>query len=119
MGNWTLGDALGAGGRGRVFFASDAAGNQAAIKVVERTSQNCHDIDEEIRTLQKVTDFAQESDDDERVLRMSEVIYSNGKEFSSKTAFDNIGIVLIPMTPQTLGDWMGTRSKGGVNIARC
>lgn len=36
---WALGDALGAGGNGRVFFASDRLGNVAAIKVVERTSR--------------------------------------------------------------------------------
>ncbi|KAK3349739.1 kinase-like domain-containing protein [Lasiosphaeria hispida] len=115
MGNWTLGDALGAGGHGRVFFASDPSGNVAAIKVVERTSRNCHGVDKEIQTLQEVTNFAQRSDDGERVLRMAEVIYSNGEEFSSKTAFDNVAIVLKPMTPQTFGDLVGTRSKGGSN----
>ena len=39
---------------------------------------------------------------------MAEVIYSNGKEFSSKTAFNNIAIVLKLMTPQTFGDLVGT-----------
>ncbi|KAK3385780.1 kinase-like domain-containing protein [Podospora didyma] len=115
MGRWTLGDALGAGGHGRVFFASDPSGNVAAIKVVERTSRNCHSVDKEIQTLQEVTNFAQRSDDGERVLRMAEVMYSNGEEFSSKTAFDNVAIVLKPMTPQTFGDLVGTRSKGGSN----
>lgn len=38
MGRWTLGDALGAGGQRRVFFASDPLGSMAAIKVMERTS---------------------------------------------------------------------------------
>ncbi|KAF2812792.1 kinase-like protein [Mytilinidion resinicola] len=113
MGSWTLGDALGAGGHGRVFFASDQSANVAAIKVVERTSQNCHSVDKEIETLREVTNFVQKSDDGERILRMAEVIYSNSKEFSSKTAFDNVAIVLKPMTPQTFGDLVGTRSKGG------
>ena len=43
---------------------------------------------------------------------MTEVIYSNSEEFSSKKAFDNVAIVLKPMTPQTFGDLVGTRSKG-------
>ncbi|KAI3338906.1 kinase-like domain-containing protein [Ustulina deusta] len=112
MGKWTLGDALGAGGNGRVFFASDRSGNVAAIKVVERTSRNCDTVDEEINILQKATDLANSSVDGERILRMEQVIYSNGEEFSSKTAFDNVAIVLKPMTPQTFGDLLGTRSKG-------
>ena len=112
MGRWTLGDALGAGGYGRVFFASDQSANVAAIKVVERTFRNCHSVDKEIETLWEVTNLAQKSDDGERILRMAEVIYSNGKEFSSKTAFDNVAIVLKPMTPQTFGDLVGTWSKG-------
>jgi hypothetical protein len=69
-------------------------------------------VDQEIETLREVTNLAQKSDDGERILRMAEVIYSNGEEFSSKTAFDNIAIVLKPMTPQTFGDLIGTRSKG-------
>lgn len=112
IGRWTLGGALGAGGHGRVFFASDPTGDVAAIKMVERTSRNCHGVDEEIQTLQEVTHFAQRSDDDERILRMEEVIYTNGEEFSSKTAFDNVAIVLKPITPETFGELVGTRSKG-------
>lgn len=112
MGRWTLGDALGAGGQGRVFFASDPLGSMAAIKVMERTSRNCDAVDEEIQTLQEVTDLAQRTDDGERVMRVVEVIYSNGEKFSSRTAFDNVGIVLQPMTPHTFGDLVGTRSRG-------
>lgn len=112
VGRWTLGNALGAGGQGRVFFASDSSGDVAAIKVVERTPRNCHLVDVEIQTLQRVTSLARRSDDDERVVRVAEVIYSNGEEFSSKTVFDNVAIVLKPVTPQTFGDLLGTRSKG-------
>lgn len=69
-------------------------------------------MDEEIQTLQEVTDLAQRTDDGERVMRVVEVIYSNGEKFSSRTAFDNVGIVLQPMTPHTFGDLVGTRSRG-------
>ncbi|PQE15615.1 ste kinase protein [Rutstroemia sp. NJR-2017a BBW] len=113
MGKWTLGDALGTGGNGRVFFASDQSGNIAAIKVVERTSRNYNRVDREIDILQKVTDLAKSSIDGERILRMEQAIYSNGEEFSSKTAFDNIAIVLKPMTPRTYGALLRTKHKGG------
>jgi hypothetical protein len=112
MGKWTLGGALGAGGNGRVFFASDRSGDVAAIKVVERTSRNCDSVDKEIDILQKVTDLAKSSVDSERILRMEQVLYSNGKEFSSKITFDNVAIVLKPMTPQTFRDLLGTQNKG-------
>jgi hypothetical protein len=112
MGRWTLGEALGAGGQGRVFFASDPSGKIAAIKVVERTCRNRDSVDKEIQTLQEVTALAQNSDDGERVVRMVEVIYSSSQTFSSTTAFDHVAIVLQPMTPKTFVDLMTSRSKG-------
>ncbi|KAF2969142.1 hypothetical protein GQX73_g4381 [Xylaria multiplex] len=113
IGRWTLGEALGKGGQGRVFFASDRSANMAAIKVVERTSRNYHNVDKEIETIREVTNFAQKSDDEERILRMVEVIYPNGEKFSSKTAFDNVVIVLKPITSGTFADLVRTQSKGG------
>lgn len=112
FGKWTLGDALGAGINGRVFFASDSSSNMAAIKVLERTSRNCHRVDEEIQTLKELTDILTRSPEGERVVRMTEVIYFGSKEFSSNAAFDNVALVLQPMTPQTFGDLVGTQSKG-------
>jgi hypothetical protein len=112
MGKWTLGDALGAGGNGRVFFASDYSGNVTAIKVVERTSRNYNRVDREIDILQKVTDLAKSSVDGERILRMEQAIHSNGEEFSSKTVFDNIAIVLKPMTPRIFSSLLGPGNKG-------
>ncbi|KAK2731287.1 hypothetical protein FQN57_003533 [Myotisia sp. PD_48] len=108
IGRWTLGGALGAGAQGRVFFASDQSANVAAVKVVERTPRNCHSVDNEIKILQEVTKLAQKSSDDERIVCMTEAIYSIGEEFCSKMAFDNIAIVLKPMTPRTLVDLFKT-----------
>ncbi|KAI0965883.1 kinase-like domain-containing protein [Xylaria arbuscula] len=113
MGKWTLGGALGAGGTGRVFFASDRSGNTAAIKVVERSSRNCDAVNKEIDILRKVTEVANSSADGERILRMEQVIYSNGEEFSSKEVFDTVAIVLKPVTPQTFRNLLETRSKRG------
>lgn len=111
IGKWTLGKALGKGTTGRVFFASDPAGNSAAIKVVERTWRNRHTVAAEIETLQEVTKLSQSSEDGELVLRMADVIYTNGEEFSSTTAFDNVAIVLVPITPRIFNDLIGPSSK--------
>ncbi|KAF9729841.1 hypothetical protein PMIN01_11774 [Paraphaeosphaeria minitans] len=112
IGKWTLGDALGAGGQGRVFFASDSSGNVAAIKVMERTPRNCRRVDDEIQTLNKVTDLVKNANNPEQILRLAEVIYSNDQEISPQAAFDNVAIVLVPLTPKTFSDLVGTRSKG-------
>jgi hypothetical protein len=68
-------------------------------------------VDNEIKTLRRVTDHAQKADDGGRIVRMAEVIYPNSEQFSFKTAFDNVAIVLKPMTPQTLGNLVGTRNS--------
>ncbi|KAL8905547.1 MAG: hypothetical protein Q9207_002573 [Kuettlingeria erythrocarpa] len=113
IGGWTLGDPLGVGGHSRVFFASNALGDMAAIKMIERTSKNYRNVDAEIEVCKEVTAFAKQSEDGERILRATEFIYSNEEKFSSKRAFDNVAVVLWPMTPQTLADLVGVRSKGG------
>lgn len=110
MGKWTLGKVLGLGAHGKVFFASDSSGNVAALKVLGRTSRNYHIVDEEIEILQKVTDVADKSDNGEQILRMVEVIYSEGENISS--AFDDVGVVLKPMTPKILTELVETRSIG-------
>lgn len=112
MGGWTLGEALDAGVRGRVFFASNSSGNVATIKLVERNARNCHSVAQEIQILREVTDLARQSDEGERVVHVVEVIYTNDEDFDSKTPFDNVGIVLQPMTPNTFVDLLGTRSMG-------
>ncbi|KAG6034678.1 hypothetical protein E4U41_006463 [Claviceps citrina] len=85
----------------------------AAIKLLERTARNFRSVDDEIETHREVTTLAERSDDGDRILRMEDVIYTKGKEFSRETAFDNVAIVLRPITPQTFGDLIGARSKGG------
>ncbi|MCJ1309560.1 hypothetical protein MMC25_003220 [Agyrium rufum] len=111
-GKWTLGDALGKGGVGRVFFASDSSGNLAAIKVLERNARNSYSVDKEIQILKEVNSFAEKADKDEQILRVAEVIYTKDEKFSFKTTFDNVAIVLKPITRQTFGNLMGSRSSG-------
>ncbi|KAI0548073.1 kinase-like domain-containing protein [Xylaria curta] len=99
---WTLGRALGAGACGRVFLATNSSSDLAAIKMMERNEESYASVDREIDTIRSVTDLARRSDESERVMRMVDVIYPNGKEFlSSKTSFDLVYAVLRPMTTQT------------------
>ncbi|KAI0453499.1 kinase-like domain-containing protein [Xylaria acuta] len=113
IGRWTLGEALGAGGHGRVFFATNPLGEIAAVKMIERTSKNYGIVDAEVQVCDEVTTFAGKYDDGGRILRVVEVLYSKDKKFSFKVAFDNIAVVLQPMTPRTLADSCGVKSKGG------
>ncbi|KAL8647821.1 MAG: hypothetical protein Q9210_005333 [Variospora velana] len=115
MGRWTLGDALGAGGHGRVLLGTNPLGEVAAIKMLERTSKNHGIVDAEVRVCNEVTAFAEKSDDGGRILRVVEVLYSKDEKFSSKAAFDNVAVVLLPMTPQTLADICGVKYKGQVS----
>lgn len=59
-----------------------------------------------------MTAFTNRRDDNERILRVAEVIYTNQERFSHTAVFDNFAIAMQPMTPQTLTVWLGNRSKG-------
>lgn len=109
---WTLRNPLGAGVRGRVFFASDSSGNIAAIKILERTSQNCHHVDREVQTLKKLNDAFAKSLDRERIVRIDEVIYTDDEKFTSKAVFNNVAIVLTPITPITFVNLIRTKWSG-------
>ena len=112
VGDWTLGNALGAGSQGKVFFASNRLGHAAAIKIIERTAKNHDRVDAEVQRSRDMTAFANKWDDSERILRVTEIIYTNEERFSPTTPFDNVAIVMQPVTHETLTDWLGNRSKG-------
>ena len=69
-------------------------------------------MDAEVRICEEVTAFAERSDEGGRILRAVEVLYSGDKKFSFTVALDNVAIVLQPMTPRTLADICGAKSKG-------
>ncbi|CZT10255.1 uncharacterized protein RAG0_14784 [Rhynchosporium agropyri] len=100
MGDWTLAQALGCGANGRVFFGSKTSGELAAIKLLERTSRNQRLISQELQTLDELTCLAQESGNENSVLRIVDVVYTTQKEFSSVTVFDNVAIALQPLFHQ-------------------
>ena len=81
IGKRTLGDPLGKGGQGRVFFASNPSGQTAAIKLMERTSKNHHVVDDEVQICKDVTAAAERFDDDKRILRVVDVIYLKNEKF--------------------------------------
>lgn len=112
IGQWTLGEPLGRGAHGRVFLATNTKNEMAAVKMVERDSKAPRVVDNEIATNKAVTSLAEKWDDGGRIVRQTEILYFEGDKSSSKAAFDEIAIVLQPMTPQTFHDLVGARSKG-------
>ena len=112
MGKWTLGKALGTGAFGKVFLATNSLGEVAAVKMMDRTSENHRTVDAEVQTCRAITTFAEKSDEGRRILRVVEVLYSKDEEFSTEVAFDQVAIVLQPVVTQTLADICGIKSKG-------
>ena len=104
IGSWTLGHALGAGGHGRVVLGTNSLGKVAAVKMMERTSKNYGSVDAEVQICKEITAFAEKSDEGRRILRVVEVLYSDNEKFSSTVAFDNVAVVLQPVTSSTLAD---------------
>ena len=112
MGRWTLGDALGTGAYGKVFFGSNALGEVAAVKMMDRSLRNYGTVDAEVQTCKAITTFAEKSDEGRRILRVVEVLYSKDEKFSSDVVFDQVAVVLQPVARQTLADIDGLQSSG-------
>ena len=112
MGDWTLKNALDVDSQKKIFFASNRLDHAVIIKIIERTVKNHDRVDVKVQRSRDITAFANKWDDSERILRVTEIIYTNEERFSPTTLFDNVAIVMQPMTPKTLTDWLGNRSKG-------
>jgi hypothetical protein len=82
-----------------------------AIKMVERTVRNQYNLAQEIQISKQVTELAKESENGDKILQMIDVLYPNTEQLSSE-AFDNVAMVLTPVTPMTFKDLIGTRSMG-------
>ena len=109
IGQWTLNEPLGRGGMGRVFLASNSKNEIVAVKTVERNPVTKSSVDLEIQTYQDVTALAKKWDEGHRIVRVREVI---SNRLSSKAPFEEVAIVMEPMTPQTFLNLMGRRSMG-------
>ena len=112
IGQWALLGPLGKGISGKVSLASNSKNEVVAIKVVERNSKSASNVDGEIAVYKEITALAKRWDDDEAVVRLREVLYDKEEKFSSTSAFEDVAMVLEPMTPQTLVDLIGHGSKG-------
>ncbi|KAI0098545.1 kinase-like domain-containing protein [Nemania sp. FL0031] len=102
IGDWTLGDPLGMGVHGKVFFGSNSQGTVAAVKLVDRLPHNDNAISEEISTFRQVTNLAEELDHDKRIARMVEVIHHTQQNRPSKLPFNQVAIILKPLVSGTL-----------------
>ncbi|MCJ1466001.1 hypothetical protein MMC07_004620 [Pseudocyphellaria aurata] len=112
MGRWTLGEALGAGAVGRVVLGTSSRGEVAAVKMMERTSKNSGIVDAEIQISREVTAFAENADEEGRILRVVEVLYSQDEKFSSMVAFDIVAVIVQPVTSGTLAHICGAKRTG-------
>ena len=115
MGPWTLHKSLGKGVSGRVFLASNSRNEVVALKTIERNSRTAPSVDIEISILRELTKLARERDEEMRIVRPREVLYSkDAAQDSTAGGFEVVGLVLEPMTPQTFEHFVGNGMKGYV-----
>jgi hypothetical protein len=107
LGQWTLAKPLGRGATGRVFLASNSTNEMAAVKVVEWNSRTARSVDREVRTFRQLATEKWDGDDndEEHIVRLIEVVgYPEGNQPSPSAPFQEIGIVMFPVTRMTLND---------------
>ena len=115
FGQWTLSDALGKGTAGRVFLASNSKNEVVAVKIMERNSKSATKINNEITRYHQLTDLAEMHNDGGRVVRLKQVIDPREGSSSPSNSFEDVALVLEPMTPQILEDLIRTGNIGQVN----
>ena len=111
IGQWTLSDPLSKGSSGRVFLGSNSKNEMVAIKIMMHTSRTAGAIDGEIAQCRELTALAQKWDDGGRLVRLKEVIDPR-KASPSSSIFEDVALVLEPMTPQTLSDLIKSGGEG-------
>ena len=112
IGQWTLSDSLGKGTAGRVFLASNSKNEVVAVKIMEFNSRSAKSVRKEISQFQKLKALAEECDDSGRLVRLKEMIGSTERTSLPDSAFEDVALVLEPMTPQILEYIIGKRSMG-------
>ena len=112
VGQWTLGNPLGKGSAGRVFLGSNSKSELVAVKLMVLDSGSQSAVDKEITACRALTSLAEKQDVSGLIVRLKETIDPRKEASLSSTAFDEVGLILEPMTPKTLGDLVGNRSKG-------
>lgn len=112
FGQWTLSDPLGKGNVGRVFLASNSKNEVVAVKIMECNSKSTKSIAKEITRYQELTDLAEREDDGGRLVRLKQTIDPREEASSSGRGFEEVALVLEPMTPQILEDIIRIRGTG-------
>lgn len=112
IGQWTLGHPLGRGAFGRVFLGSNSRNEVVAVKMMECNSRSKATVDAEIAVCRALTTLARKNDEGSRIVQLREVIDPRKEPFSSKRGFDEIGLILEPMTPSTLHSLLGGGNTG-------
>lgn len=93
-----------------MFLASNSKNKVAAVKIVERNPNTATSVDREVETLRELTALAENWDDSERTVRLLEVIghpESHDPSSLAPTPFQEVALVMVPMTPLTLSNLVG------------
>jgi hypothetical protein len=102
---FTMQAPLGKGAFGKVWSAVNTEGRVVAVKVQEVNRRNRDGVDREIATLRNLTRLADEKGGERFLLRLTQVLRSDGGETGSSleaAPFDEIGLVMEPVAPTTV-----------------
>jgi serine/threonine protein kinase len=100
------------GASGKVFLASNKANDVVAIKIITRTLKTMGRVDAEIQPYRQLTSLAKQADCN-RIILWRDEIYPSGREYNESISFDEIDLVLQPITPRTFHNLIETATKGG------
>lgn len=112
FGTWTINTPLGRGTFGRVHSATDTKNNIVAIKIVVREQESADMVDNEIRTLKRLTCLAEAKNDEGRLVHLHDVLYRSGKaEWKGKAPFEELGLILRPCVRGTFSGLVAAAKK--------
>lgn len=115
IGQWTIGKSLGKGAIGRVYLASNTRNEMVAVKIMEITRKTKWAVDQEIKAFRQLTELLGDSYFDDNYRKDCIVRLRETTEKFCGNGFDEIGLILEPMTPRTMVDFT-QRMQGGYVI---
>lgn len=101
--SFTLMEPLGRGAFGKVFSACDTKGRVVAIKILECNKRNSAHISKEVGILRELAQLAETQGGLNYVVQLVEVLRASGDPVEPlATPFEDIGLVMEPVTPNLL-----------------
>ncbi|PVI01095.1 kinase-like protein, partial [Periconia macrospinosa] len=102
IGQWSMGKPLGKGAMGRVYLASNTKNEVVAVKMIEITAATAPFVEAEVANFQHLTELGKKYFDGGRIVRLKE----KTNVFRGQS-FNEIGLIMEPMTPNTVSDLVG------------